>query len=753
VYRPLVEAGVSRGRFAGILSRLTRALQEPHAGILDRGINSTLGFFHYTWKADEHPNYQSFHYSPGIPIININSQFYWTNFGAGLTLLSDSSLLVYNVMPNHPLGLQPGDLILGYDGIPWKKELNDLFEAELPIMSTTFFGTLMGSSTAAAGHAAMTSAGLNWGLFDTIDIVKYPANDTVHYPTSLLSAITPPYPIATEQLPVKGVPFPDIQRNKMVSWGIVEGTTIGYIYVWDWFEVSGQISTKALFGQAVDELMHVNNVSGLILDFRSNIGGWPYFANDGFKQLFNIDPTYNYSNAIRVIGDDHYAFTIDPAAPYGEQFTPTPELFEHPIAVLLGPHCESGGDYNAFRLRFHPMTRFFGKSTNGAYTDGWVDYPDAFIFRDPYEWRIDGGCVYSNINNEGYMIHKSFPVDEEVWLTRDGVAKGEDDVVNKALEWINNLSYAHTVTLNKTFFKLNIDTSVIISAIMENPNNHMLTVYAKIAGLDKVPVDSLPLFDDGGHGDGNPGDGIWGARWPVPTVEKAYAVNITTEDTAAGSLRTLPRVVQFTSAGPVVFEGITFKNPDTIPNSGDNLYFKVTLRNNGSSASAVDISAQLTSLDALAFIPADDRTFGDIAPGEVSTSKSTYKIEISEDCPVNKEIPVKADISSDGYIFWSDTFSIIVREPVGIEEITEPITRIYPNPAENILNIELSNADNQPLEIEIFTVTGEVIYQKDYKNIAAHFVEQVDLSGCAKGIYLVKVKQDNTVIVGKVVVR
>jgi hypothetical protein len=363
--------------------------------------------------------------------------------------------------------------------------------------------------------------------------------------------------------------------------------------------------------------------------------------------------------------------------------------------------------------------------------------------------------MQSLVNNEGFLMHKSFPVDEEVWLTRDGVAKGEDDVVKRALEWINNLSYAHSVTLDKTYLKLNIDTVIIINATVENPNNHTLSVYAKITDKDKVPVDSLPLFDDGGHGDGNPGDGIWGTLWPVPSIEKIFAVDITTKDTAAGSIRTLPRVVRFTFIGPVVFEGITFRNPDTIPNSGDNLYFKATLRNNGSSASAVMVKAILTSLDTMALIPNNNNnwSFADIAPGELSTSNMYYKIEISKDCPVNKEIPVKVDITSDGYIFWSDTFSIIVREPVGIEKIMEPITRIYPNPTENILNIELNDADNQPLEIEIFTVTGEVIYQKDYKNIADNFVEQVDLSGYAKGIYLVKVKLDRTVTVGKVVVR
>jgi hypothetical protein len=94
-----------------------------------------------------------------------------------------------------------------------------------------------------------------------------------------------------------------------------------------------------------------------------------------------------------------------------------------------------------------------------------------------------------------------------------------------------------------------------------------------------------------------------------------------------------------------------------------------------------------------------------------------------------------------------------VQEPVGIEAISEPIARIYPNPIEHVLNIEISNTGQQGLEIEILTITGKIMYQKDYKSIAAQFTEQIDLSGYTKGIYLVKVKQDKGIYVGKVVVR
>ena len=93
---------------------------------------------------------------------------------------------------------------------------------------------------------------------------------------------------------------------------------------------------------------------------------------------------------------------------------------------------------------------------------------------------------------------------------------------------------------------------------------------------------------------------------------------------------------------------------------------------------------------------------------------------------------------------------------VGINEnssLTKMDFTIYPNPADKVLNIEIYNLGRQELEIEIYTVTGEVIYQKQYDNIDSNFVSQLDLSGYAKGIYLVKVMQANTVYVGKVVVR
>jgi hypothetical protein len=210
-------------------------------------------------------------------------------------------------MPNHPLGLQPGDIILGYDGIPWIKLYNELLDDGLPSL-----GDGGGEATpAGALHRIIMNTGCNWGLFDTIDVKKYPTNEIVHYPTFLLASINPPYFVSTEQLPVDGVVFPDIQNNKMVSWGIVKGTSIGYIYVWHWWG-----NSDVLFSQAVDELMHKYQVQGIILDFRMNWGGAPNNANSGFSKLFNFDPLANDMMAKRIPGNDHLAFSFDHSLRY-----------------------------------------------------------------------------------------------------------------------------------------------------------------------------------------------------------------------------------------------------------------------------------------------------------------------------------------------------------------------------------------------------------------------------------------------------
>ena len=72
---------------------------------------------------------------------------------------------------------------------------------------------------------------------------------------------------------------------------------------------------------------------------------------------------------------------------------------------------------------------------------------------------------------------------------------------------------------------------------------------------------------------------------------------------------------------------------------------------------------------------------------------------------------------------------------------------IYPTPSDGIINIKIENINHAI--IEIYNLSGKFILSK---TLNSKF-ERIDISGFSRGIYIVKVRQDNTVNVGKVVIR
>jgi hypothetical protein len=419
--------------------------------------------------------------------------------------------------------------------------------------------------------------------------------------------------------------------------------------------------------------------------------------------------------------------------------------YDKPIAILTGPNCASNGDMTAYRFGYHPMVRFFGKSTTTAlsYYAEILTYPEWILWCQSAElYRVNDPDIF--------LSRREFPVDDSVWFDKDGVAKGDDAVVQKAMDWIQNLSYAHNILVSPGYAVPGTGT-ITLTAQVINPNDHNLSVNAYITSLDSTVSELVYLLDDGNHNDGNAGDGTWGATWPVPDMTTVFSADVTTEDLTAGTSRTITGAAKFTTIGPVVVDRITYRGIDTIPNSGDKLPFTMFLRNNDLTASVVNIQAKLTSLDTTLanIMPGFSITFADMTPGE--TSSNYFKITISEDCPANIAIPVKVEISGDYYTFWSDTFYIGLTS-INTEEISKPMTRIYPNPADDIINIEISNTCEQVIVIELLTVSGQLVYRKEYKNSKDPFVKQIDLSGYAKGVYFLKIRQSGEVYNGKIIV-
>ena len=114
--------------------------------------------------------------------------------------------------------------------------------------------------------------------------------------------------------------------------------------------------------------------------------------------------------------------------------------------------------------------------------------------------RLPTYTIVEYENPTKLLVRKEFPVDEYVWLEKDDVANGDDTVVKKAIEWINNPVGVE----NKS--KKTLRTEITLSQNYPNPFNPATTIKYT------VPYPQT--------------DGVNG-EWPAPTLAGAIVKNVT----------------------------------------------------------------------------------------------------------------------------------------------------------------------------------------------------------------------------------
>lgn len=404
---------VSKGRFCAIMQYSFFELQDAHTFVENKDVTTTDPL-------------------PGIPLFVGSNIGIIHKFGAGLTPLPDSSLLVYKVFPSHVLGLEPGDIVLGYDNRLWKDIYPELLDAQLPIAQAGFY-----TAPEAISHILLGSAGQNCHLYDTIDVIKYDTKDTVHLATAPIFE-TDMTLWASEQMDITGVPQPDAFSDELFSWGIMDGTNIAYIYTLGWWGNEEELIGE--WNAVFDSIMNYYNCDGLIIDDRVNWGSSLISFLTPLNMLF--DTTVNTLDWYRRCSmADHFnmcEYSIwwndSIAVVHGDPET----FYNKPIAVLTGPNAVSGGDFFPFTISFHPNVKFFGKPTNGAFSSTYFNDGPTWFFQSTFTEATREGVPGELMVRTGFPDPNYFNwVDyEEVWLTPDMVAQGRDDVVEAAVAWI-----------------------------------------------------------------------------------------------------------------------------------------------------------------------------------------------------------------------------------------------------------------------------------------------------------------------------
>ncbi|MBS1778993.1 MAG: T9SS type A sorting domain-containing protein [Bacteroidetes bacterium] len=416
--RTEVNAGVSRGRFAAMLNHLRRYINDGHSVMYDLAVDYPTTVF------------------PGMPLMRGESG----RFGACITMLPDSTAMVYDAEPGHPFGLQPGDIVLGYNGMAWKDLVQIMLRHELP--SSVY----PGSTDIATYQRMIKGVGENWYLFDTINIKKCNGS-LVNFPTSYM-ANTFYSSMCTDQMPVPGVhklSFTEYYyQNKSISYGLISGTKIGYVYMMDCEDGTG----NALYN-AVKHLVEDSAAQSLIFDIRTNFGGSFNAYIKTFEYLTDLNNTPWVGYGERVSVTDRYMMFNQPSFWYNVLDTDASSFYK-PVAVLVGPEAVSAGDFFQVLFRRHPWARVFGRSTAGAYGSY---HPIATGQADYYASKQDVN-FYDVADPTFYLSHTEYPVDQQVWLTKDSTCAGIDNVVSEAVKWINGELSVPTVNARAVGIKV-----------------------------------------------------------------------------------------------------------------------------------------------------------------------------------------------------------------------------------------------------------------------------------------------------------
>jgi len=111
------------------------------------------------------------------------------------------------------------------------------------------------------------------------------------------------------------------------------------------------------------------------------------------------------------------------------------------------------------------------------------------------------------------------------------------------------------------------------------------------------------------------------------------------------------------------------------------------------------------------------------------------------------------ETKTEGCETIAETFEVTIDNCVGIDENFADKVEIYPNPANNLLNINIHNSTYEQAELKLISIQGKVVYQKSAIINSGDYSEKINLEKLNNGIYILTlISNGNTLITEKVIV-
>ncbi len=114
-------------------------------------------------------------------------------------------------------------------------------------------------------------------------------------------------------------------------------------------------------------------------------------------------------------------------------------------------------------------------------------------------------------------------------------------------------------------------------------------------------------------------------------------------------------------------------------------------------------------------------------------------------------LTIKDNASGNGGTLNSWSLGICNIQTLGNVENSIKDIVLFPNPNKGNFKIQFSSVSSNPIEINVFDISGRNIYEKQYSN-SESFSQNINLENAQSGIYLVSIKDGEKQVVKKIII-
>ena len=354
----------------------------------------------------------------------------------------------------------------------------------------------------------------------------------------------------------------------------------------------------------------------------------------------------------------------------------------------------------AFRTEEHSVVSLDSIIANGArllYTE----YQGADHFIAQY--------VYENENIYKWIATQRKPhiVPSEVWTDKSHYSF-PNDIVTIGINFLNKYGY--------------------------NAN-----YLAHISSFDKSISMDVELYDDGAHGDLDVGDGIWGNIFSGINSEQFLRLGVNVENTDLSTDFYYQDLVKFTTVTPMTVDSYETAQIDTLMKLEIS---NISLKNNSTMKSIEDVELRISSKDSLIKKITGLKIYNDFAPEQIKFAQGGVYIDVD----TIKDYTLIAEISSKGYLYWTDTIyvfkdSIVSVHSENILPTTYALEQNYPNPFNPNTMIKYSIPQKSYITLIVYDVLGrEISTMINKKQSQGNYEVEFNGSELTSGIYFYRLQ-------------